>query len=69
MLLKWVWNLSLDLVRNRMSRIVQPLALPIVGLVWLQLLFLQRRSLSVQFWDSYYSIRHTLELAAAFSAG
>ena len=68
-MLKWVWNLSLDLVRNRMSRIVQPLALPIVGLVWLQLLFLQRRSLSVQFWDSYYSIRHTLELAAAFSAG
>jgi hypothetical protein len=68
-LLKWLWNLSLDLVRNRMARILQPLAVPIVGLIWLQLLFLQRRTLSALFWDAYYSIGHTLDLADKFSMG
>jgi len=66
-LLRWIWNLALDLVQGLMPRLARPLALPIVSVVWLQVLFLLRGGLSMIFWDAYYSARHTLELAAKFS--
>jgi hypothetical protein len=67
--LKFLWNLSLSIVRGPMARILHPVAIPIVGLIWLQVLFFLQHWLSLLFWDSYYSTRHILELAAKFSSG
>jgi hypothetical protein len=67
--LKFLWNVSLSIVRSPMARILHPIAIPIVGIVWLQILFVLRGYLAVMFWASYYSIRHTLELASKFAGG